>query len=65
MIDMFKNIKDLMKIHIINKIKIIKCDKGGKYNFENFNVFCDKNNIVKQSIIEYILKQHGIGKRIN
>jgi hypothetical protein len=65
MFDMFKDIKVLMKIQIKNKIKVIKCDKGGKYNFKKINVFCNKNNIVKQSIIWYILKQHGMGKIIN
>jgi hypothetical protein len=61
--DMFKDIQVLMKNQTKNKIKVIKCDKGGEYNFKKFNVFCNENNIAKQSIILYILEQIGIGKR--
>jgi hypothetical protein len=40
--DMFKDIKVLMKIQTKNKIKVIKCDKGGEYNFKNLMCFATK-----------------------
>jgi hypothetical protein len=39
-LDKLKVFKALIKYQIRKKIKTIKCDGGGEYNFKNFNTLC-------------------------
>jgi hypothetical protein len=45
--DKLKVFKALIENQIGKKIKAIKCDGGGEYNFKNFNRSCKEDGIAK------------------
>jgi hypothetical protein len=54
--DKLKVFKALVEDQIGKKIKTIRCDGGGEYNFKNFNTSCKENDIAKQTTITYTPK---------
>jgi len=54
--DKLKIFKALVENQIGKKIKVIKCDGGGEYNFKNFNTSCKENGIAKQTTTPYTPK---------
>jgi len=64
-IKMFKDFKALVKNQTRNKIKIFRSDNGGKYILNEFFNFCNKEGIMKETIVPYTPKQNGVPKRKN
>jgi hypothetical protein len=46
----------VFKALIGKKIKAVRCDGGGEYNFKNFNTSCKENDIAKQTTTPYTPK---------
>lgn len=61
----FKNFKAKVEKEAGMPIKILRSDRGGEYNSQEFENFCEEHGIQKQLTAAYTPQQNGISERKN
>lgn len=62
---MFKNYKAEVENQLDKKIKILRSDRGGEYESNEFSEFCSTHGIVHQTTAPYTPQQNGVAERKN
>ena len=63
--NMFLTYKAEVENQLNENIKILKSDRGGEYESNNFSELCDKFGIIHQTVTPYTSQQNGIAERKN
>ena len=61
----FKSFKALVEKEAGISIKVLRTDRSGEYNSEEFGDFCDKQGIRRQLTATYTPQQNGVYERRN
>ncbi|KAI3735559.1 hypothetical protein L6452_15065 [Arctium lappa] len=61
-LNMFKTYKAEVENQLDKKIKILRSDRGGKYESHNFAEFCATHGIIHQTTAPYTPQQNGVGE---
>jgi transposase InsO family protein len=61
----FKKFKKMIENQKERQIKILRSDRGGKYFFKEFSIFCEENRIIHQMTAPYTPQHNGLAKRKN
>ena len=63
--DAFIKYKNEVKNQLSKKIKRLRFDKGGEYESNPFNTFCEEHEIIYETTPPYSLESYGVAKRKN
>nr|CCA27078.1 PREDICTED: similar to Copia protein (Gagintpol protein) putative [Albugo laibachii Nc14] len=63
--EVFKKFYNDLKTMTDIKVKILRSDNGGEYNYASMNAFCNKMHIKKEYTVPYNPEQNGMAERIN
>lgn len=61
----FKNFKALIENEAGKAIKVLRTDRGGEFNSQEFSNFCETNGIRRQLTAAYTPQQNGVCERKN
>lgn len=61
----FKSFKALVENEAGRAIKVLRTDRGGEFNSQEFSNFCEMNGIRRQLIVAYTPQQNGVCERKN
>ena len=61
----FKIVQNLAETESGEILKCFRTDRGGEFNYEEFNNFCDSNGIKRQLTAPYSPQQNGVVERKN
>ena len=61
----FKIFKARVELESEKKIKCLRTDNGGEYTSNEFDNFCQQEDIKRQLTVEYTPQQNGVAKRMN
>ena len=61
----FNKFKALVEKQSGCSIKTLQSNRGGEFNSNEFNIFCNENGIHKELTTPYTLKQNGVAKLKN
>ncbi|XP_073152810.1 uncharacterized protein [Henckelia pumila] len=61
----FKNYKVLVEKEVGRTIKVLRTDRGGEYNSNEFSNFCETHGIKRQLTAAYTPQQNGVCERKN
>ena len=61
----FKIVKNLAESESGEKLKCFRTDRGGEFNYVEFENFCDENGIKRQLTAPYSPQQNGVVERKN
>ena len=61
---MFQHFKNEVENQFDRKIKVVRSDRGGKYEAP-FDDFCSQHGIIHQTIASYSPQQNGVAERKN
>ncbi|GJT36028.1 retrovirus-related pol polyprotein from transposon TNT 1-94 [Tanacetum coccineum] len=64
-LNMFKTYKAEVENQLDKKIKILRFDRGGEYESNNFSEFCSMFGILHQTTAPYTPQQNGVAERKN
>ncbi|GJT19305.1 retrovirus-related pol polyprotein from transposon TNT 1-94 [Tanacetum coccineum] len=64
-LNMFKTYKAEVENQLDKKIKILRSDRGGEYESNDFSEFCSTFGIVHQTTAPYTPQQNGVAERKN
>ena len=64
-LNMFKTYKAEVENQLDKKIKILRSDRGGEYESNDFAEFCSTNGIIHQTTAPYTPQQNGVAERKN
>jgi transposase InsO family protein len=63
--NMFKCFKKLVENETGLSIKCLRTDRGGEFNYKDFNEFCKQHGIKRQLTAAYTPQQNGVAERKN
>ena len=58
----FKKFKALVEKQSGCSIKTLRSDRGGEFNFNEFNIFCEENGIHRELTTPYTPEQNGVAE---
>jgi hypothetical protein len=61
----FKEFKAMVENETSRKIHVLRTDNGGEYCSSNFNLFCKKHGIRRETSTPYTPQQNGVAERYN
>ncbi|KAL0433268.1 UNVERIFIED_CONTAM: Retrovirus-related Pol polyprotein from transposon TNT 1-94 [Sesamum latifolium] len=61
----FKSFKAKVEREAGMPIKILRSDRGGEYNSQEFEIFCEEHGIKRQRTAAYTPQQNGVSERKN
>ena len=61
----FKKFKAFMEKQSGCSIKTLQSDRGGEFNSNEFNIFCEENGIHRELTTPYTLEQNGVAEQKN
>ena len=64
-LNMFKTYKAEVENQLEKKIKILRSDRGGEYESNDFVEFCSLHGIIHQTTAPYTPQQNGVAERKN
>ena len=64
-IDAFIKYKNEVDNQLSNEIKRLRSDRGGEYESNPFNTFCEKHGIIHETTPPYSLESNGVVERKN
>ncbi|CAJ2653926.1 unnamed protein product [Trifolium pratense] len=62
---MFKNFCVLAERQSENKLKVLRTDGGGEYNFKEFQTYCTQKGIIHEVTAPYTPQHNGLAERRN
>ena len=63
--DSFIKYKNEVENQLSKKIKRFRSDKGGEYESNHFNTFCEEHGIIHETTPPYSPESNGVAKRKN
>ena len=64
-LDVFKAYKVEVENQLEKKVKVLRSDRGGKYELSSLFEFCDVNGIIYQTTALYTSQENGVFERKN
>ena len=64
-IDAFIKYKNEVENQLSKKIKRLRSDRGGEYQFNPFNIFCEEHGIIHETTPPCSPESNGVAKRKN